>query len=207
MSDEHKADEQQQREWAASVAAHRAALWRFVRRRASSDADADELFATALVRAWEKRATLRDPSKMRPWLYSVARTAVDLQRKSAARRERWIDRSASVEVEAAPSESDAGCACALAQLERLPSAYAEILRRVDLEGDSLSEAAASLSITINNATVRLSRARSALRTRMVEHCGTSTTALCQTCGCEERGCCASHGVEALEGALSATSHP
>jgi|LNFM01.1.fsa_nt_gb RNA polymerase sigma factor (sigma-70 family) len=183
--------------WEAMIADHRASLWSYLRRRTPSDAIADEVYASSISRAWEKFSTLRDRSRGRAWLFAVARTALDLHRKAHARHARWIDSDANTECAAAPDEHEDRCHCSLVQLEALPTAYADILRRVDVEGESLSDAAASLAITVNNATVRLSRARAALRERMIAHCGTSSAAQCSACGCDERGCCASHRIDAL----------
>lgn len=192
--------------WEAMLAEHRSSIWGYLRRRTPSDAVADEVFAATLERAWEKSSTLRDPTRARAWLFAVARTALDLYRKSLSRREQWIDGDADTESAAAPSREheEDRCRCSLAQLEALPASYAEILRRIDVEGETLDEAAGSLSITVNNATVRLSRARSALRERMIAHCGTSSAAQCSACGCDERGCCASHGISALRASSSPT---
>ncbi len=187
----------ERRAWEAIVAEHRSSLRGYLRRRTPSDAAADEVLAAAISRAWEKFSLLRDPRRARAWLFSVARTALDLHRKAQARHERWIDPDAVAEAAVAPLDHDDRCRCSLAQLEALPATYAEILRRVDVDGESLAEAATALSITVNNATVRLSRARSALRARMIAHCGTSSAAQCSACGCDERGCCSSHGVAAL----------
>jgi RNA polymerase sigma factor (sigma-70 family) len=189
--------------WQTMIAEHRSAVWRYLRRRTQSAAAADEVFAATLERAWAKSSTLRDASRARPWLFAVARTALDLYRKSAARRARWIDSDASPERASPPHEHEERCQCSLAQLVALPATYADILQRVDVDGASLDEAAKELSITVNNATVRLSRARSALRERMIAHCGTSSSAQCSTCGCDERGCCASHGIAALRTAPTA----
>ena len=67
--------------------------------------------------------------------------------------------------------------------------YTEILRRVVLDGAPLPGVAAELGLTTNNASVRLHRARAALRKRMAEHCGTLRARSCTECGCAERGCC------------------
>jgi RNA polymerase sigma-70 factor (ECF subfamily) len=54
---------------------------------------------------------------------------------------------------------------------------------------AVGHVAAELSITPNNAMVRLHRARTALKARLKEHCGTDNARSCTDCGCEERGCC------------------
>ena len=67
---------------------------------------------------------------------------------------------------------DAVCACMTRLLPTLKPEYAEMIRRVDLQDTPLSEVASSLSITPNNATVRLHRARQALKLRLERSCGT-----------------------------------
>ena len=82
------------------------------------------------------------------------------------------------------------CQCSLAQAQRLPDSYASILALVDAQGFSLVEAAARLDITRNNATVRLHRARKALRNAMEAHCGVTDPQACAACRCVDDACCA-----------------
>jgi hypothetical protein len=60
-------------------------------------------------------------------------------------------------------------------LPNLKAEYAEVLRRVDLEETPLPRVATDLAITTNNATVRLHRARQALRRQLERSCGTCAT--------------------------------
>ena len=76
------------------------------------------------------------------------------------------------------------CACSLGQLEHIRPEYADILRHVDIEEQPLSEAAAALGITPNNASVRLHRARKALREQLQSFCGVSSMRACLNCGCD-----------------------
>ena len=55
------------------------------------------------------------------------------------------------------------CRCVLAQAEQLKPDYAEILRRVIMDGVTVTQVAGELGITPNNAMVRLHRARAALK--------------------------------------------
>ena len=69
--------------------------------------------------------------------------------------------------------------------------YAEILRRVDLEGAAVPSVAAELGISANNVTVRLHRARQALKKQLERCCGTCATHGCLDCTCDmQAGCCA-----------------
>jgi RNA polymerase sigma-70 factor (ECF subfamily) len=70
------------------------------------------------------------------------------------------------------------------QLDSIRSDYAEILRRVDLGDERLADVAAGLGITVNNATVRLHRARKALRDQLRAFCGTDSARACADCGCD-----------------------
>lgn len=195
VASDHELDRAQ---WSALLSAHRPQLRAYLRKRTRSAAEADEVLAAAESRAWEKSASLRDRTRVRPWLYAVARTALFLHRRSERRMRAAIELDERIDERSAePSDEAPSCQCAIAQIRALPSGYREVIERVELGGESLSELARALSITVNNATVRLSRARAALRERMVSHCGTSSLAQCQSCGCDERGCCASHGVRAL----------
>ena len=82
------------------------------------------------------------------------------------------------------------CAC----LERLPPAlrlaYADLLRRIDLAGQSPEQVAQALQITQNNLTVRVHRARQALRTSLEQTCGLCTKHGWVYCTCEQK---AEHG--------------
>lgn len=65
----------------------------------------------------------------------------------------------------------------------LKDEYREILARVEMAGRSVGEVAAELGLTANNATVRLHRARRALRQRLEAVCGTCTEHACLDCTC------------------------
>lgn len=56
-------------------------------------------------------------------------------------------------------------------LPTLKPMHAELLRRVELQGEPVAGAAAALGITANNASVTLHRARAELRTKLVDFCG------------------------------------
>ena len=51
----------------------------------------------------------------------------------------------------------------------------------------MPELADGLGITVNNASVRLHRARRAMRDALCEHCGTDSLRSCQDCPCEDVG--------------------
>jgi RNA polymerase sigma-70 factor (ECF subfamily) len=75
------------------------------------------------------------------------------------------------------------CACLTRLMTTLKPEYAAILESVDLGGRPLAGAARDLGITSNNASVRLHRARRALRQRVQQSCGTCATHGCLDCDC------------------------
>jgi RNA polymerase sigma-70 factor (ECF subfamily) len=74
-----------------------------------------------------------------------------------------------------------------AVLPRLKPEYAEIVKAVELDERSIADVATENGLTTNNATVRLHRARAALRRRLVEVCGACSEHGCLDCTCRSEG--------------------
>jgi RNA polymerase sigma-70 factor (ECF subfamily) len=77
------------------------------------------------------------------------------------------------------------CACLQRLLPALRPAYANLLNRIDIGGESPASVAKDLGVTPNNLTVRLHRARQALRKGLEESCGICTKHGCLNCTCDE----------------------
>ena len=158
-------------------------LLRRVRSKAAGRVSAEDVLQTASARALEHAAQLRDPARAEAWVARIVQNAL----RDALRAQREVELPADVADD--PAIETAPCSCVLAQSRRLKPEYTEILRRVVLDGAPHPGVAAELGLTTNNASVRLHRARAALRKRMAEHCGTLRARSCTECGCAERGCC------------------
>lgn len=165
---------------------------RFVRARVPAS-EVDDVLQVAALRAVERCGSLQDPQRVLSWLYRLHRNVITDSLRKRASTERWHDAAAELPDLAAPSahpEHSDVCDCSLAQAQRLNPKHASVLTLVDVHGATLSEAAKSLGITVNNATVRLHRARKALRKAMLEHCGVQSFLDCGGCRCTDDGCCA-----------------
>lgn len=162
----------------------------FVAARVPRD-DVDDVLQTAALRAVERSTALRDPERVLPWLYRIHRnTITDLWRRRAGKEPpKPLEEAPPLSVDAVDPADDP-CDCSVVQARRIHPSYAAVLGLVDAGDATLAEAAASLGISVNNATVRLHRARKALRKQMQQHCGVSDPRDCLDCRCVEDGCCA-----------------
>jgi len=129
--------------------------------------DVDDAFqATFLVLA-RKGPGLRDPDRLAPWLYGVASRVAA---KARGRKARLAARPLSDDL---PARDDPRAewsdlrAIVDAELARLPSKQRDVLVACLLAGASEQEAARSLACPVGTVKSRLSRAKEALRGRLV----------------------------------------
>jgi RNA polymerase sigma-70 factor (ECF subfamily) len=163
---------------------HRTEFLDFLRRRTRSGSDAEDLLQQALLLATRKVQALREPALLFPWFYRVLRRVLaDHVAQGAARAER-LRRFETNLPDRAP-EAAVTCDCSVNLLETLLSQYADVIRRVDLAEEPIGRVAASLGSSLNNVTVRLHRARKALRARLQDYCGTTSARTCLDCSCGE----------------------
>lgn len=156
----------------------------FLERRLGSRADAEEVLQAAYVRALERGVPDDASDGLVAWFYRVLRNALvdrvrrgDAERRSAERLVREVE-----EVEE-PELRQAVCACVHDVLPALKQEYADVVRAVDLEQRTLAEVAAAGAMTVNNATVRLHRARQALKKQLLRTCGACAAHGCLDCHC------------------------
>jgi RNA polymerase sigma-70 factor (ECF subfamily) len=160
------------------------AFRRFLVRRTRTRDDAEDLLQEALLKATAKVHTVRDDDAVVPWFYRVLRNALaDHGAKLAAHAAGLEAASGAVESAAMPIYERPGCACSISMLDALPPQYAELLRRVDIEQEPVETFAEREGVTSNSATVRLHRARKALRAQLADFCGTTSVEECLNCAC------------------------
>jgi len=153
-------------------------LLKFLRRRLHSHDEAEEVLQRFILKALERSGDLRDVRTVRGWLGRVlATTVVDHQRAAATRRRREhgvdpvvLANMAETLIEPDEEIDDAVCQCLYKLLPTLKAEYAAVIWRVDLLGEPRDRVAVSLGITLNNVTVRLHRARQALKQRLEQMC-------------------------------------
>jgi RNA polymerase sigma factor (sigma-70 family) len=171
----------------------------FLERRVGSKAVAEDILQEAFVRGMGKLRA-EDADSVVGWFYRTLRNAaVDYHRRHQSANKAL----ASFAVESADHlEPDselraAVCQCVNRLADTLKPAYAEALKRIEVDGLSVKDYAEEAGISASNAAVRVFRAREALRGQVARSCGTCAEHGCLDCTCApSAGGCAHHDEQA-----------
>lgn len=162
----------------------RAEFVAFVARRVRDDVLAEDVVQAAYSRALEHAGELRDERSRVAWFYRSLRNAIiDAARRRAVQARALEELASECDERAETFEATGVCGCVLRVAEALKPEYAEVLLRVDVEGDAVKEFAQAHGLTAGNAGVRLFRAREALRRGLLKACGPCARNGCSDCTC------------------------
>lgn len=163
----------------------------FLERRVESRAVAEDILQEAFVRGINRADELRSEHSVVAWFYQVLRHAViDYYRRQGAKArglERFADELTN-SVEPAAELTQLACQCVNQLAETLKPEYADVLRRVEVEGVPVKDYAEQVGISASNAAVRAFRAREALRKQVQRSCGTCADHGCLDCTCQSGSC-------------------
>ena len=162
----------------------------FLRKRLSNDAVVEDLLQQSFLKAVERYHDLQKSDSAVSWFYRILRHAVVDYYRSHAAENRKVE-GLLQEMVASGADKTPGldevrltiCACLVPLLKQMRPNYADLIRRIDLEGESLASVAKDLNLTTNNLTVRLHLARHVLRTTIEQSCGICTKHGCLNCTC------------------------
>lgn len=162
----------------------------FLRKRLSDDTVAEDLYQQCLLRAIEHQHSIENRESVVSWFYRVLRNAlIDYYRSRAThrlQRDAFEKEARVLQEQEFPSLDDVKgtiCQCMEQVLGTVRPNYAELIRRIDLRGEAPADVAKELGISQSNATVRLHRARRALRSNLEATCGVCTKHGCLDCTC------------------------
>ncbi len=143
----------------------------FVARRVP-EADVDDVLQDVFVRVQQGLPGLRTQERFIPWLYQVARSAVQETLRQRARHPLAGEHEEQAQLDAETSAtSDSGLAAfATSAIAQLPSPYREALTLTELQGMTQSEAAEVLGISLSGAKSRVQRGREKLREILENSC-------------------------------------
>jgi len=175
---------------AVELNTQRNAFKAFLVARVGSEGEAEDILQNGLLKALQRAGELDDDAKLTAWFYQLLRNAVIdhyRARGSARRKHDALGEMISTlgeDIAAAPKGWETQlCGCLGSVASSLKPQYAELLRRVDLEGESVQAAAKALGISANNASVVLHRARKELRVKLQAFCGACAEGACLDCDC------------------------
>ena len=128
--------------------AHESDFRVFVRRRLADDAMAEDVLQESLMRAVERQHTLQQRENVVGWFYRILRNAIVDVYRSRATESKKIGTFLQDLIAAGEDKTPAFdelrptvCACLQRLLPNIRPAYAELLQRVDLQGESLAAVA------------------------------------------------------------------
>lgn len=162
----------------AEALRHMRQLHRFASRWSRDPGGADDLVQETYLQAWRCFDRYQAGTNCRAWLYRILLNIIRAERRKQAR-------ARTVSLEEAPDQALAvepmtpeyfGRDQVLAAFESLPEFQQVILQLAEIEGLQYREVAEVLSVPIGTVMSRLSRARAALRCKLVEQLGPSRTA-------------------------------
>jgi RNA polymerase sigma factor (sigma-70 family) len=156
----------------------------FLKSRVADAQTAEDVLQSAFARSLERGTPAMDTEGVVTWFYTVLRNALT----DHYRRKDVESRIRTEQVHSSPQSLDpelkaAVCACMHGLLPTLKPEYSEVLRAVDLDERPIAEVAEETGITTNNATVRLHRARQALKKQLQKSCGSCSEHGCLDCSC------------------------
>lgn len=166
------------------------AFRQFIRRRVGDEVVVEDILQQSLTKAVERSHSLNNEHSALAWFYRILRhTVADYYRShgAEARRNEAVLRELTISGNHQEPPLDelqaTACTCLHGLLPNLHGNYAELIKRIDLNGESPALVAKELKISRNNLTVRLHRARQSLRVSLEEACGICSKHGCLNCTC------------------------
>lgn len=148
----------------------------FIAAMARDDWIANDLAQETFLSAKQNLSSLRDPGKVKPWLFRIARNkCLDHFRRAASSREQADARAGegsdlSLNLVQLQLERSEMSSCVQDKIDKLPEAYRTVLILFDLMDMSHQEIAEILEEKEGNVKVRLHRARKALKDILEREC-------------------------------------
>lgn len=176
----------------------RQTLRAFIRSRVRDSSLADDLAQETLLRVETRLQALRTQNRLDAWAFQIARNTISDHFRSSRETEEF-DESAHASLLDAPdttlSAEDEALGAELREyvrsvIDRLPPAYREAVRLIELEGMSQVDLAARLGLSVSAAKSRVQRGRAMLRREMERCCHWETDRYGKVLAVEPRGECA-----------------
>lgn len=146
-----------------AVAALRAELAGFFRRRVADEHAAEDLLQETFVRMERSIGELRDEERLGPWVYRIARNVLADHRRAAFASAPLGDHDPTIRDEFEENRNEVIERWLHGMLNDLPEEYREAVRLADVEGLPQQVVAERLGISLSGAKSRVQRGRQRLR--------------------------------------------
>jgi RNA polymerase sigma factor (sigma-70 family) len=158
----------------------------FARSRVGDAHLAEDVVQESLIKALASANKPTAAEDTKAWFYRILRRSIiDLYRRRSVnkaaleRLERELDSPPDRE------EERVACGCVKTLIPTLKPDYAELIRRLDLSGETPEQVGVALGMTANNLRVRHHRARQQLRERLEQTCQLCAKHGCVDCTCDD----------------------
>lgn len=159
----------------------------FVRKRIADPELAADIVQESFLKALKSGHQLRDRENLIAWFYRILRrTIIDAYRRRDARGRALDQFEMEINQPMSTSEQRAVCKCLRLLLPALRPEYAEVIDRVELQGQPIDKVAKELGVSASNVRVRLHRGRNQLRQRLKQTCQVCAEHHCLDCECDQR---------------------
>jgi len=149
---------------------------RFIKITVKDEWAAEDLTQETFLRVEKAMATLKDPKKVRPWIFRIAYNLCQdhFRNKNKSREKASLEDNHDTLIslpkfEKILEQKQMG-ACVQSQMDLLPESQRTVIELFDVEGFSQKEIAEILDITIENVKVRLHRARKNFKEILKDKC-------------------------------------
>lgn len=149
---------------------YRTRLLAFVQSRVGNPQDAEDLVHDVLARAYARRDTLENQSKLGAWLYQIARNAVIDYYRMRTPQEPLPEVVPAEQAEEDTNGRAELAQCLLPLIAALPAHYRDAVRLSELDGLTQRETAEKLGLSHSGAKSRVQRARAMLEAELLACC-------------------------------------
>jgi len=150
------------------VEQHYQSLYRYAYRLSGAAADAEDLTQEAFCKAQAQLATLRDPERAKPWLFSILRNAyLHRARSDRAHKQVSLESVGDLPAQCSAEVPDIDPEQLQGALSDLPEGFRTPVILFYFEDMSYRDIAEQMDLPIGTVMSRLARAKSHLRERLV----------------------------------------
>ena len=163
---------------------YQSSLSRFLASKVANPTDVEDLLQNILIKTHQNMGSLNSKERLKPWLFQIAnRTIIDFYRQQSVKRELTAE---DLWYEDEEANENALAQCVEPFIRNLPAKYAELLRAIELEGQSQKDYAEKLGISYSTLKSRVQKSRQQLRRLFDECCSMEVDAQGNAVSCDPK---------------------